>query len=94
MSTKKYDNFIASKQRRAECAGFEPLPITAPLFPWQKQIVEWAIRKGRVMRPHEGKGVGLVYDFADQGASMAKAQGLARQRVYKKLGYSVETLNQ
>ena len=51
-------------------------------------------RTGRVMRPHEGKGVGLVYDFADAGASMAKAQGLARRRVYKQLGYSVETLTQ
>ncbi|HTJ77685.1 MAG TPA: helicase-related protein [Rariglobus sp.] len=48
-------------------------------------------RTGRVMRPHEGKGVGLVYDFADQGASMARSQGLARRRVYKQLGYSIET---
>jgi superfamily II DNA or RNA helicase len=49
-------------------------------------------RTGRVMRPHEGKGVGLVYDFADQGASMARSQGLARRRVYKQLGYQVETV--
>jgi superfamily II DNA or RNA helicase len=48
-------------------------------------------RTGRVMRPHEGKGVGLVYDFADAGASMARSQGLARRRVYKQLGYSIET---
>lgn len=48
-------------------------------------------RTGRVMRPHEGKGVGLVYDFADQGASMARSQSLARRRVYKQLGYSIET---
>jgi len=47
-------------------------------------------RTGRVMRPHEGKGVGLVYDFADQGASMARSQGLARRRVYRQLGYKVE----
>ena len=49
-------------------------------------------RTGRVMRPHEGKGVGLVYDFADQGASMARSQGLARRRVYKQLGYAVEVM--
>jgi superfamily II DNA or RNA helicase len=48
-------------------------------------------RTGRVMRPHEGKGVGLVYDFADAGASMARSQGLARRRVYKQLGYAIET---
>ena len=47
-------------------------------------------RTGRVMRPHEGKGVGLVYDFADAGASMAHSQHKARRRVYKQLGYTVE----
>lgn len=43
----KYDQFIASKSQRAESSGFEPLPITAPLFGWQEHIVQWAIRKGR-----------------------------------------------
>jgi DNA modification methylase len=42
-----YDEFITSKLRRAECNGFEPRPITAPLFPFQKHVTEWAIRKGR-----------------------------------------------
>lgn len=46
-------------------------------------------RTGRVMRPHEGKGVGLVYDFADRGASMAHSQFLARRAVYRKLGYAI-----
>ena len=45
MST--YDQFIKSKLRRAECAGFEPREIKAPLFPFQKHVTEWAIRKGR-----------------------------------------------
>ena len=66
MSTKKYDNFIASKQRRAECVGFEPLPITAPLFPWQKQIVEWAIRKGRAAL-FEDCGLGKTAQRQDDG---------------------------
>lgn len=43
----QYDRFIAAKSRRAECAGFEPMPIQAPLFPFQRHVVEWAIRKGR-----------------------------------------------
>jgi len=47
-------------------------------------------RTGRVMRPSEGKSVGLVYDFADVGASMAKSQSYARQGVYRKLGYRIE----
>ena len=42
-----YDKYIASKRKVTANLGFEPLPITAPLFPWQKQIVEWAVRKGR-----------------------------------------------
>lgn len=47
-------------------------------------------RTGRVMRPHEGKGVGVVYDFADAGASMAHSQHKARRRVYRQLGYTIE----
>lgn len=50
-------------------------------------------RTGRVMRPHEGKGVGLVYDFIDAGASMARSQAKARMRVYKQLGYSTKPNN-
>lgn len=42
-----YDNLIASKRRVLGSLGFEPLPIKAPLFDWQKRIVEWAVRKGR-----------------------------------------------
>lgn len=42
-----YDQFIEQKTRRSACCGFEPLSITAPLFPWQRHIVEWAVRKGR-----------------------------------------------
>jgi superfamily II DNA or RNA helicase len=42
-----YDQFIRAKKKTAGSFGFEPLPIKAPLFPWQKQIVEWAVRKGR-----------------------------------------------
>jgi SNF2 family DNA or RNA helicase len=42
-----YDAFIQGKSRKAESFGFEPFPITAPLFDWQRQVVEWAVRKGR-----------------------------------------------
>ena len=41
-----YDAFIVGKTRRATCKGFEPKPIKAPLFPFQKHVTEWAIRKG------------------------------------------------
>jgi len=42
-----YDEFIENKLRTHKSAGFEPMPFTAPLFDWQKQVVSWAIRKGR-----------------------------------------------
>ena len=42
-----YDSFIHSKARKAVDVGFEPMPITAPLFPFQKHVLEWAVRKGR-----------------------------------------------
>jgi DNA modification methylase len=41
-----YDQFITSKVRRANCTGFEPSDIKAPLFPFQKHVTKWAIRKG------------------------------------------------
>ena len=42
-----YDQFITTKSKKAQDYGFEPQEITAPLFDWQKQVVMWAIRKGR-----------------------------------------------
>lgn len=42
-----YDKFIASKTKSQAASGFEPLPIDAPLFEWQKTVVRWAIRTGR-----------------------------------------------
>ena len=41
-----YDSFIASKSKQRVASGFEPLPIVAPLFDWQKSVVRWAIRNG------------------------------------------------
>lgn len=42
-----YDQFIDDKTKVAKSAGFEPSPIKAPLFDWQKSVVRWAIRQGR-----------------------------------------------
>jgi DNA modification methylase len=41
-----YDAFIASKSRRRVASGFEPLPIKASLFDWQRSVVRWAVRNG------------------------------------------------
>jgi SNF2 family DNA or RNA helicase len=46
-TTQDYDQFIIAKSRKADSFGFDPMPFTAPLFDWQKQVVGWAVRKGR-----------------------------------------------
>lgn len=43
----QYDQFITEKTKRSESFGFDPLSITAPLFDWQRHVVEWAVKKGR-----------------------------------------------
>lgn len=43
----EYDKIIAAKVNPLAASGFEPFPITAPLFPWQRVVVEWAVRQGR-----------------------------------------------
>jgi DNA modification methylase len=47
MKSIDYDEFIIGKTRLANSHGFEPLPITAPLFDWQAHVVRWATRQGR-----------------------------------------------
>lgn len=42
-----YHDFIAGKQRRAPPTGLEPATFTAPLFPFQGELVAWALRQGR-----------------------------------------------
>ena len=55
-----------------------------------RSLIKVIQRAGRVMRPFEGKEFGVVYDFADKGASMAKFQHFARMKIYRSLGYLVE----
>jgi DNA modification methylase len=42
-----YDDFIDAKTKVANPCGFEPAEIVAPLFDWQKSVVQWACRQGR-----------------------------------------------
>lgn len=46
MTPLTYDEFVITKTKRMENHGFEPGPIIAPLFDFQKHAVNWAIRKG------------------------------------------------
>ena len=42
-----YADFIASKAQLADDGGFEPTVLPDHLFPFQRQLVEWAVRHGR-----------------------------------------------
>lgn len=42
-----YEDFLASKLLAAHAHGFEPLRTNKKLFPFQRTIVEWAVRLGR-----------------------------------------------
>ena len=44
---KSYDAFLASKLITVKPAGFEPDSINEMLYPFQKDIVKWACRKGK-----------------------------------------------
>lgn len=45
--TPEYAAFLAAKTPRVQSVGFEPAPITAPLFDFQKAATEVCIRRGR-----------------------------------------------
>jgi hypothetical protein len=48
MTDTNYESFIAAKVASAPETGFEPpLPLHDSLFPHQRAIVDWAIRRGR-----------------------------------------------
>ena len=46
-NVKDYAEFLETKRRPLPSSGIEPGPIHESLYPFQKAIVEWAIRKGR-----------------------------------------------
>lgn len=42
-----YEEFLASKARVTPPSGFEPVDLPACLFPYQKDLVTWACRRGK-----------------------------------------------
>lgn len=47
MSAASYAEFIASRLASADDRGFEATEVSEALYPFQRQIVSWATRKGR-----------------------------------------------
>jgi len=69
-----YDEFISNKTRRFQSAGFNPAEIVAPLFPFQKHVTEWAIRKGRAAM-FEECGLGKTLQQLEWGRQIANHTG-------------------
>lgn len=42
-----YAEFLAAKTQLADAGGFEPAELPDHLFPFQRELVEWAVRQGR-----------------------------------------------
>lgn len=66
-----YDQFIQAKVRQSESFGFEPYPIKAPLFDWQKQVVRWAVKTGRAAL-FEDCGLGKTAQQLEWARQVAK----------------------
>ena len=48
-------------------------------------------RTGRVLRQFEGKEIGRIYDFTDNGTPMGRRNSVERRKSYKRLGYLIDT---
>lgn len=72
-----YATFLSRKQDFGSMAGFEPIEIPDFLFPFQKALVEWAIRKGRAAI------------FADCGLGKTAMQLVWADNVVRKTGRPV-----
>lgn len=72
-----YDNFISSKRQINEWNGFEPGEICPMLFDFQKDIVTWAVKKGRAAI------------FADTGLGKTAMQTAWADQIVKETGGNV-----
>ena len=55
-----YTEFIKSKAKSDEMFGFEPISLGEDMFPFQRHLTEWSIRKGRCSL-FEDCGLGKTY---------------------------------
>lgn len=69
-----YDSFIEAKLRGRQPNGFDPLPIKAPLFDWQKHIVRIALKHGRYAL-FEDCGLGKTLQQLEWARQVGKRTG-------------------
>lgn len=70
----KYEDFIDSKRLAAPDAGFESGPIMVPAFPFQRQNIEWALRRGRAAL-FEDTGLGKTLQQLEWARQVAAYTG-------------------
>ena len=72
-----YSDFIASKAVAAQASGFDPGAVSGALFPFQRDIARWALRRGRAAV------------FADTGLGKTAIQVEWAMRVRERTGGDV-----
>lgn len=77
MTTADYDSFLERKTQLGAGSGFEPVWMPDFLFPFQRALTDWAIRKGRAAI------------FADCGLGKTPMQLVWAQNVVEKTGKPV-----
>ncbi len=55
-----YDNYVAGKIIESKASGFDPVDLNPKLFPYQADIVRWAIRRGKAAL-FEAPGLGKSF---------------------------------
>lgn len=77
MISKPYDSFLNAKRQEHGDAGFDPVWMPDFLYPFQRDLVEWALRKGRAAI------------FADCGLGKTPMQLVWAENVVRKTGRPV-----
>jgi len=70
-----YNDFLKSKKITIEPSGFEPHCIHSALFQWQKDIVRWAVKKGKAAL-FEDCGLGKTPQQLEWAAQVSRHTGM------------------
>ena len=72
-----YDDFVCKKLSSSECSGIEDASLDYQMFPHQRDLTEWALRRGRAAI------------FADTGLGKSRMQLAWADTIHKRTGHDV-----
>jgi len=72
-----YDDFVCKKLSSSECSGIEDASLDYQMFPHQRDLTEWALRRGRAAI------------FADTGLGKSRMQLAWADTIHKMTGHDV-----